>query len=253
MSGRAGWSRSAQQARSGSDGGRGRTAGDRHEEIAELEQRDEEAWEGLEQPQAAGLAGGIGDRPGGRGDAAAAVRGGGRSAVPLGLEEAGAAARGEWSTHDPRSGPSPSPSTPRPRSRPRPSPGRMPERRLPEVSRAVAPRRFGVAGARLLGRRLAPARDEPRLFFQNKTNPAQADRRKEQPPWSATCRSDPVDQAHSDPSTGPQSSGDTDFPVGMPRIAIVLTSPGCPSHDQSGSFKEIPPHARVAELASTPA
>jgi hypothetical protein len=52
---------------------------------------------------------------------------------------------------------------------------------------------------------------------------------------------------------GHTSSGDTDFPVGMPRIAIVLTSPGFRSHDQSGSFKEIPPRSRVAELANTPA
>ena len=42
-------------------------------EIAELEERGERMLEGVEEPQLRALAGGIGDRPGGRGDAAAAL------------------------------------------------------------------------------------------------------------------------------------------------------------------------------------
>ncbi len=41
--------------------------------------------------------------------------------------------------------------------------------------------------------------------------------------------------------------------VGMPQIGIVLTSLGCRSHDRSGAIEEIPPRARVAELANAQA
>ena len=112
---------------------------------------------------------GSGDRPGARGDAAAPLRGGGRSAVPLGLDEAGAAAEGARRAADARvanagSPPSPPrradpPAAPPPApAPPAPAPAR-PEAVFPEL---VAPRRSGGAGARLLGRRPAPARDQPR-------------------------------------------------------------------------------------------
>ena len=42
-------------------------------EVAELEERSEETWEGIERPRLQDLAGGTGDRPGARGDAAPAL------------------------------------------------------------------------------------------------------------------------------------------------------------------------------------
>ena len=88
-SGRAGWSRSAPRpgrARRKPWPNCGRSSRARS---PSWRSGSEEVWEGVEEPRLRGLAGGTGDRPGGRGDAAAALRGGGRSAVPLGLEEAG--------------------------------------------------------------------------------------------------------------------------------------------------------------------
>ena len=84
--------------------GRGRIAGDHRG-------RRSPSWNGgarrcgkaVEQPRLQDWCAGAGDRPGARGDAAAPLRGGGRPAVPLGLDQAGAAAEGARRALDPSS------------------------------------------------------------------------------------------------------------------------------------------------------
>ena len=94
--------------------GRDRTAGDhRGARSPSWKSGGEEVWEAVEQPLLRGLARGAGHRPGTRGDAAAPLRGGGRPALPLGLDQAGAAAEGARRALD---------ASLRPRARPRACP-----------------------------------------------------------------------------------------------------------------------------------
>ena len=198
------------EARSGSDGGRGRAAGDRRRRRSPSWRRGMRRCGRGSRSRGCGLAGGGGDRPGGRGDAAAALRGGGRSAVPLGLEEAGAAAEGARRAADAAVRTrAPPPSPPRGPTRPpcRP-PRRLPRPPAPARARARRPGRSSLLGdpaATVLDFWVGgPPRPgiSPGIPSQNKTNPtpgqpagggraagAEASCRSHRgrPPWSLTA------------------------------------------------------------------
>ena len=146
--------------------------------VAELEERDEEAWTDIERPRLEGWRGG-GDRPGARGGAAAPLRDGGRPAVPVGLDEAGAAAEGARPAADPASR-----EHGRPRARPAASRAAAPRGGSPGTPAPAAVRPLTEAlRSSLLGDPASPVLDfwaagrpgpgvSPDDRSQDKTNPA---------------------------------------------------------------------------------
>ena len=113
---------------------------------------------------------------------------------------------------------------PRARHHPRPRPRRQPRPQCPRPRAGLVPRFRGRRCSAIRRRRCSTSGSAarpgpgsaPALSPRTRRTRRRADPRKEQPPWSATCRSDPVGWARSDPSPGPRSSGDTVFPGGMP-------------------------------------
>ena len=147
------------------------------DEIAELEQRDEEVWEGVEEPRLQDWQSGLEIDLGPEGtrlrryEAAAdrLFRSAWTKLERLRKE------RGEplmpRSAHDVRRRAchaAPARAAPPGSAASGPGAGEPLRARRFEV---VAPRRSGGDGARLLGRRPAPARDQPRLFFPEQDEP----------------------------------------------------------------------------------
>ena len=146
------------------------------EEVAELEERGEEAWDGHRAAAAGGLAAGVEIDLGPEGTrlhryemaADRLFRSAWTKLERLRKEHGVPLIPRRESMAAPEPAPRPPAPPPPAAARPAPAPAARP---LPEAFEVVAAGRSGVPGARLLGRRPAPARDQPRQSLPGQDEP----------------------------------------------------------------------------------